>query len=99
MAFNRSLMPLPCQEHNVAWLGGADRRTNGGRTVMKDLETAPSARGRGEERRSNRLRDAVRILPPRVFVGDPYQVGARCRSTDCCASTRVALACGTGNEQ
>lgn len=92
-------MALPCQKHDIAWLGSADRGTNRGRAVMKDLEAAASTRSGGEERGSDRFRDAVRILTPRVFVGDPHQVRARCGLPDRCTSTWVALPCSTGNEQ
>jgi hypothetical protein len=85
-------MTLPCQEHDVTRLGGADRPSNGGGTVMKDLEPAAGAWSRGEERGLNGLRDEVRALPARIFIGDPYQVSAGRRSPHICPSTRIALA-------
>ena len=92
-------MALPCQKHDVAWLGSADRGTDRGRAVMKDLEAAASTRSSGEERSPDRFCNEVRILTPRVFVGDPHQVRARCGLPDRHTSTWVALTCSTGNQQ
>jgi hypothetical protein len=92
-------MPLPRQKHDVTRSSSADRRTDGGRAVMKDLHATPRPRRGGEERGLNRLSNNVRILAPWVFIRNPHRIGSGCRSSNRRASARVAFTCGTRNKE